>query len=517
MAYTPDNDPTTREPIPSRLYGGEPFDLSGENLDSRYVEGVVNEGINIASSPIHIFKLLGIYEQNKLLDLTGKGQAISSGQYPEFVAENVIINDVTEWRSVQRGALIISGAYIGYDFGSIKLDNDRERYGIDTEIKYHVSSVMIQQGCNSKNRISKARVERSNDGIKWYGIALIDLPDDADGHWYDIKQSASSRYWRIRPLVFNGTANDFWTVRRLSLSENLKVDVTNVQDEICFLENRDRNYSTEPITVKGYYDFTEVQTELARFGIELTTQFVFKFGFSDIINKLGRPIIIGDILEVPSEIQYDINLKPIKKYLEVTDVGWSSVGYTPGWVPTVYNVIALPMIASQETQDITGDLNLPSTDNDFFNLKSSMFNTANLFVDQRVRAEANTKVTEVGTDTANEAVIPEETVQYGLKLGINLNKLNVDQKALYIEDGLPPGGIPFTEGPTFPSHPKDDDYHRMTYEGLKDPIPPRLFRYSLAKMRWIFMEEDKRMRSNTRKPQLTPYLNNGVDVNTIGK
>jgi len=517
MTCSTDTINTNRTPLAGAGMGGSLFDLSADNLANQYIEGIVNESIDIASAPVNIYKLLGIHEQERLLDLTGKGTTISSGQYPEFVAENVIIDNPAEWRSIQRGSLILSGSYIGYDFGPILLDNGRERYGIDTEVKYHITSIMLQQGCESKNRISKARIERSDDGDKWYGVALIDLLDDSDSHWIDIKQSAPSRYWRIRPLAFNGGVDDFWSVQRLSLSEYTKTDISNVQYATGFLENRDRNYSTDPIATKGYYDFVEVQTELARFGIELNTQFVFKFGFSSIVNKLGRPIVIGDILEVPSEIQYDVHLNPIKKYLEVTDVSWATTGYTPGWMPTLYNVMAQPMIASQETLDITGDLNLPTTDNDFFNLKSSLFNSGNLYDDQQIRAEANTELPEVGTDTANDAIIPESIVRYGLVAGVNLNKLNTNQQAVYIEDGLPPNGAAYTEGPVYPLDPKDNDYHRLTYIGLKDPIPPRLYKYSLAKMRWLFMEEDKRLRANSRKPQLTEYLTNGIDVNSIGK
>ena len=506
-----------RLPLSPELISRSEYDLSNDHPSNQLIEGLVNESLNIAAANINIYKLLGIHEQHRLVDLIGNGASISSGEYPEFPSNNVVMNDVSEWRSTQRGTHVISGAYIGYDFGPIRLDTGRLQYGVETEVKHHITSIMIQQGCEPQNRATRIRIERSDNGIKWYGAALVDLPDDYDAHWLNIKQSAPSRYWRFSPQIFNGGPKDFWTVRRISLSECTKTDITNMQFNDGFFENRDRSYSTEPISIKGYYDFVEVQTELARFGIELNNQFVFKFSFSAIVRALGRPIIIGDVLEIPSEIQYDINMQPVKKYLEVTDVSWASNGFTPGWVPTLYQVIAQPMIASQETQDIVGDLNLPSTDNDFFNLKSSIFNTGNLTEDRLIRAESNTLVPEVGTDTANDATFPGELVKYGQIAGVRLDKINLDQRAIYVEDGLPPNGAAYTEGPSYPTDPKNNDYHRLTYVGLNDPIPPRLFRYSLAKMRWVFMEEDKRMRSNSKKPQLTQYIDNGVDVITIGK
>jgi hypothetical protein len=496
--------------------GCTPFQLTNDDSANKYINSIVNEGLNIGGAVLHIFKLLGIHEQNMLIDLTGLGNPIASGEYPQFPTANAFIHNIAEWRSVQKGALVTASAFIGYDFGEIKLDNNRVRYGIETEVKYHITSILIQQGCDNINRVKSARVERSNDGIKWFGVAIITIPDDELEHWIDIKQSAPSRYWRIRPLSFNGGATDYWSVRKLSLSEYLKTNITNVQDEMGFMENRDRSYSTDPITVKGYYDIMDVQTDLTRFGYDFNDNYNFKIGFDSLIRLLGRPIVVGDIIELPSEIQYDINLNAVKKYLEVTDVSWAASGFTPGYQPTLYTVVAQPVIASQETMDIIGDLNTPSSDNEFFDMLKDHYSTDQMKGDIKGRAEADTEVPEKGIDTADELVLPDNMLLKAAKKRIGLVKLSPNSHSPFVEDGMPPNGAPFTEGPVLPVGGNDGDYHRLTYINVPDPIPTRLYKFSSVKNRWLFMEEDKRMRANSVKPQYDMFLTStGVSPDKI--
>src|SRR5690606_16035787 len=56
----------------------------------------------------------------------------------------------------------------------------------------------------------------------------------------------------------------------------------------------------------------------------------------------------------PSEAQYNARLNKVYKYLEVTDVKWSAEGFTPHWRPTIQQLTAEPMSASQETWDVIG-------------------------------------------------------------------------------------------------------------------------------------------------------------------
>lgn len=495
-----------------------PFDITTDPTNC-FIQSVVEEHLNIGAAPINVFKLLGIHEQGKLVDLTGNGTAISSGEYPDYPAMNVFMDNFDEWRSTQKGSLITSCGFIGYDFGPIRLDNGRLRYSVETEVRHHITTIKIQQGCESKNRVSRARVERSDDGQQWFGVAIINLPNTDKIEQISFRQSAPARYWRIRPIEFLGGPSDYWAVKRLELIDYAATDLSNIQNDFGILENRDRAYAKESIQLKGFYDLQEPLTDLTRFGIDMssTQQYIIRIAFNAVVRALGRPIVIGDILELPSETQYTPELKPVKKYLEVTDVTWAAEGYTPGWKPTIQRITAMPILASQETMDIIGDINQSSNQNNFANLETPFpFNMEGFTSSNVAQATADSLVPERGTDIANVRHFTEEEIAEAAKHGINLAKFNFNPRGLYVEDGLPPNGEPYTEGPTWPENPKDGDYHRLTYD-TKYNIPPRLHKFSVAKNRWIFVEEDKRALYNTIKPTLQSLLNdpNKVHNNEI--
>jgi ring-1,2-phenylacetyl-CoA epoxidase subunit PaaA len=136
----------------------------------------------------------------------------------------------------------------GYDFGPIKTsDASREMYSVETSIRKNISAIAIKQATESKNRITRARVERSEDGKKWYGAAIINLPDDNCLNTIMFRDTVPNRYWRLRPLAFNGGDTDYWGVQALQLFHNyVSTHVSNIQDKI-FMENRDRDYADEPI------------------------------------------------------------------------------------------------------------------------------------------------------------------------------------------------------------------------------------------------------------------------------
>ena len=103
--------------------------------------------------------------------------------------------------------------------------------------------------------------------------------------------------------------------------------------------------------------------------------------------------------------------------------------------------------------------------------------------------------------------------------GQGLQNLTLRPNQLYVEDAMPPNGLPYTQGDDFPVSPSNGDYHRLTYVGIDASIPARLFRYSLAKNRWVFMESDKRTTFKNTKPILQEFLasNGKKPADTIAK
>ena len=151
------------------------------------------------------------------------------------------------------GQDVVTRSFIGYDFGEIKLDNGRLRYGIETFVKHNITRVRIKQGCDSINKVTKVRLERSADGERWFGVGISNV-EDCDGIvTLDFPSSAPARYWRVRPIDFNGGPTDYWSVQALQFIDYEKTNIDNIQDKI-YMENRDMNYAEFPEKLKGSYN-----------------------------------------------------------------------------------------------------------------------------------------------------------------------------------------------------------------------------------------------------------------------
>lgn len=491
---------------------GGGFQLVDEN--QCYMHDVVDEALKIGGANINVYNLLGVHEQSRLVDCTGLGHAVSGGDLPGYPAANAYDAFITEWRSLQRGEGIPNSSSIGYDFGEIRTnDGSRAMYGTDTNVYKLITAISIKQSSNPLERVTRARIERSNDGIKWLGVDIVVLPDDDCLNTILFKDSIPSRYWRIRPIEFNGGNDNWWMVKAIEMFNNhIATDTDNIQDKVL-MENRDRDYNTDPITLKAYYDLVDVTTELSQFGIELPSQSLyFSISFAACVSILGRPIIIGDIIEVPSEAQYSAEMVRVKKWLEVVDVGWSTEGYTPGWQPTMIRVIAQPAFVSQETQDIFGDLDQKdANDNglqtgedglsemyqDFFGISETIETEAHDAVPQR-GAEGSSHIRDFDSDE-----LPRDAIVAAATKRLGLNKTGT-----YVEDAMPPNNAPFSEGDIFPENPSRGDYHRLIYVGLAKDVPARLYRYSEAKGSWVFLEKDKRSQYDGVEPVLQEFLTN---------
>ncbi len=488
----------------------KPFQLS-ENSDECIIEDYVEEALGIGGATLNVHKLLGVHEQGQLVDQTGNGTAISGGAQTNFPATDAFNTFVSAWRSLQKGPGVVASSYIGYDFGIIKLSNERTRYGEPKDEALDVSALRIKQLSNADNRVTKVRVERSQDGVKWYGVDIVSLPDCDKLVTVNFRRSVPSRFWRLRPTEFSGGDTDFWGVSALELFDFEQTQLSNVQDRL-FLENRNRDYATTPTVIKGAYDLIDVTSELSRFGIQLPTQIFYLYiSFAGCVRLLGRPLVIGDVVEMPSEQQFSSTLEPIKKYMEVTDVGWSTEGYTPGWKPTLLRVIVHPMLASQETQDIFGDMVGKVDSTGLFDIDDGDHPVYQDYSEssQTIEAEAvqESGAPQRGRDTGNEIhQFTDEQVTTAVDAGISITKIGLNPQGLYVEDALPPNGEDFTMGDTFPLTPTNEDYHRLTFSGLAEDVPDRLYRFSTAKGRWVFLEKDRRHEFDGQKKKLQEFI-----------
>jgi hypothetical protein len=128
-----------------------------------------------------------------------------------------------------------------------------------------------------------------------------------------------------------------------------------IQD-VLLIENRDRNYDTNIIDLQAGYTVNDLDFNLTQFGISLNTNILFlNFHINEMIDRLGRKLIPGDVLEVvhrKEEVPLDPTVPYIPAYYVVKDTARAAEGYSPTWLAHILRVRAEPMPDSQEYSQI---------------------------------------------------------------------------------------------------------------------------------------------------------------------
>jgi hypothetical protein len=253
--------------------------------------------------------------------------------------------------------------------------------------------------------------------------------------------------------------------------------------------------------LKASYELLDVQTELAKFGINLPQTYIFTVSFTSMITMLGRPVVIGDIVELPGEVQYDAKLNPIRKWLEVTDTGWSTEGYTMNWKPQLFRFYAQPILPSVEHKDILGtpgQINADQSDDSF--LVNLLANEQAQQSNEKIKQDANDATPQTGSDS--------QDIRSGKPL---IGKPGeYDGNDQYAGDAIPPDGIEFTYGDSLPDITMIDDghYHRQTYTMVDPAIRPgdRLLRFYKDLGKWKVVEINVRGSNDSYKKTFASHL-----------
>jgi hypothetical protein len=174
-------------------------------------------------------------------------------------------------------------------------------------------------------------------------------------------------------------------------------------------------------------------------------------------------------------------------------------------------LIAKPVMASQETQDVLGKLTEDIDDNGTVDINDGQPNKPYQDlsdISQAIDAEQNTMVPERGVDFADIAEVPDTFYDWNEQQTGNTDiAAKIDRiRAQFGFDAMPPNGESYTQGDTFPANPTDGNYHRLTYTSSRSGIPARLHRYSSAKLRWVFLEKDRRAEFKNTQARLQTYL-----------
>lgn len=133
------------------------------------------------------------------------------------------------------------------------------------------------------------------------------------------------------------------------------LDPTQIQD-LLFLENRDRKYSDDVYILRGVYNVTDVDFNLSQFGLFLQNDTLFiTFHINDTVEKLGRKLISGDVIELP-HLKDDHALNDLtfalKRFYVIEDVNRAAEGFSVTWYPHLYRAKCVPLVDSQEFKDI---------------------------------------------------------------------------------------------------------------------------------------------------------------------
>ena len=135
-----------------------------------------------------------------------------------------------------------------------------------------------------------------------------------------------------------------------------KLDPTNIQD-LMWLENRDRKYDSSIYRLRGHYNVSNIDFDLSQFGLFLSNDIIFiTVHYNDMIDILGRKLMVGDVLELPHLIDYHPLNETIpvglRRFYQVTDGNFASEGFSQTWFPHMWRLKAEPLVDSQEFADI---------------------------------------------------------------------------------------------------------------------------------------------------------------------
>jgi len=293
---------------------------------------------------------------------------------------------------------------------------------------------------------------------------------------------------------------------------------TQIQD-MLFLENRDRKYDPDVYVLRGVYNIQDIDFNLSQFGLFLQNDTIFiTFHINDTVEKLGRKMISGDVIELPhlkDEFALNDFTFALKRFYVIEEVNRAAEGFSSTWYPHLYRAKCKPLVDSQEFKDILDKVqeNCDGTESEF-TLRDIMSTYAKeLEITQAVLDQAELDAPRSGYDTSMYYTVPlddhgnpklvttdsgvldssiasvegpDGTIIQIIDASSTMDTPTKDGYDNYHEDVVPPNGAPFTSGITFPMTAVEGQFHLRT-----DYTPQRLFRFNGR--RWVKYEDKVRM------------------------
>ncbi len=308
--------------------------------------------------------------------------------------------------------------------------------------------------------------------------------------------------------------------------------VSNIQD-LLFLENRDRKYDPDIYVLRGVYNIQDTDFNLSQFGLFLQNDTIFiSFHINDTIEKIGRKLIAGDVIELPHlKDQFALNdfQFSLKRFYVIEEISRAAEGFSVTWYPHLYRAKCKPLVDSQEFKEILDGLAGEGSDQTLRDVMStyekemqitqavldqaesdaprSGYDTDRFYHIQK-NLDGRTELVSVDTTQIDASRATQATDEFGnLIFDENGDPIFVGATAstaiqsptsegydsYLLGDGLPPNGAPFSAGAGFPANPVEGQFCLRL-----DFLPKRLFRFNGT--RWIKFEDQVRMTMSNLGP-----------------
>lgn len=294
----------------------------------------------------------------------------------------------------------------------------------------------------------------------------------------------------------------------------------NIQD-LLFMENRNRKYDPDIYKLRGHYTISDSQFNLSQFGLFLNNDTMYiTFHINDMIDRMGRKLIPGDVLEMPNMKDLwpldETIPTSLKKFYVVDEVLRAAEGYAATWWPHLYRVKVSPMINGQEFNDI---LNKEQKDSDgkktgrSLNDLLSTYNQ-NMAINNAIIDQAENDVTKSGYDTGEFFILPVWPNGTSRQDSFTANNLdyNNDFSVVTPRRGLPgyltgdvfaPNGFTVQSMTYFPESPKEGQYVLRV-----DYLPNTLYRWDGRRWQSVHNVERVALTGNANQTQMGTFVNN---------
>jgi hypothetical protein len=295
----------------------------------------------------------------------------------------------------------------------------------------------------------------------------------------------------------------------------------NIQD-LLFLENRNRKYEPDIYKMRGHYTLNDNEFNLSQFGLFLNNDNLFiTFHINDMIERIGRKLIPGDVLEMPNMKDYwpldDQTPSSLKKFYVVNEILKAAEGYSPTWWPHLYRVKVIPMVDSQEFADILNQANTDSDGNETGGTLKDLMSPylKNLAVDNAIVQQAENNLPTSGYDTEKFFVLPvdpetneslqneitADNINYTSDLTVSTPTQNI--QGYLTGSSIAPNGFTVVSLTYFPEDPKVGEYCLRT-----DYLPNTLYRWDGLVWRIVNDVQRAALTGATNNTQLGTFVNN---------